>query len=233
MVQTFADLLRERAREGRGVFVLALWMGAETFLGIIRENLTFIIMFNKRIVFIVLAVAGILLVPLIAMQFTSEVNWTLGDFVVAGALLLGTGLSFELAMRRTGNAAYRAGAFLALGTTLLLVWVNLAVGIIGNENNSLNLLYFGALAGGIVGAFIARFRAEGMVRAMAATAAALALVPVAALMVGRPSVASAEDLMGVAGVFVLSGFFAALFAGSAFLFRRAAASSAALNPRFE
>ena len=36
--------------------------------------------------------ALVLLIPLIAMQFTDEVNWSGGDFVFAALLLLGVGI---------------------------------------------------------------------------------------------------------------------------------------------
>ncbi len=55
---------------------------------------------NKRLIGIVLTVVVLLLMPLIAMQFTNEVNWTLSDIVVAGVLLLGTGLICELVIRK-------------------------------------------------------------------------------------------------------------------------------------
>ena len=55
---------------------------------------------NKRLIVILLAISMLLLIPLIAMQFTDEVNWTLFDFVIAGALLFGTGLLSELIMRK-------------------------------------------------------------------------------------------------------------------------------------
>ncbi len=58
------------------------------------------IMENKRGIGIVLTVVFLLLIPLVAMQFTNEVNWTLSDFVVAAVLLLGTGLIFEFVMRK-------------------------------------------------------------------------------------------------------------------------------------
>lgn len=86
---------------------------------------------NKRLIGIVLAVAFLLLIPLIAMQITDEVNWTLSDFVVMGILLLGTGLSCELVLRKVrneNNALAIIGAILAL---LFLVWAELAVGIFG------------------------------------------------------------------------------------------------------
>src|SRR4030066_762752 len=77
---------------------------------------------------VVLAAAFILLLPLLAMQITDEVVWDLADFAVAGALLVGTGLLYELAARQTGNIAYRSAVGVAVVTALILVWMNLAVG---------------------------------------------------------------------------------------------------------
>jgi hypothetical protein len=217
MEQTFNDLLRERAEEERGVFAYALWMFVETSAGIIRENTTFIIMRNKNIIRIALATAFLLLIPLIAMQFTSEVNWTLSDFVVAGALLFGTGLTYELIARKSGSIAYRFAVGIALAAALLLVWINLAVGIIGSENNPANLMYGGVLVVGILGAIIAHLQPRGMARTLLAMAIAQMFVPVIALVIAKPQVTLEPP--GVVGVFGLNAFFAMLFAGSALLFR--------------
>ena len=65
----------------------------------ITEMENVIQMNNKRLVFLMLAAAGLLMVPLVAMRFTSEVNWSVFDFIVAGVLLFGTGLAIELALR--------------------------------------------------------------------------------------------------------------------------------------
>jgi hypothetical protein len=89
-----------------------------------------IIMQNRVFIWIALATALILLVPLIAMQFSDEVVWTLSDFSVAGALLFGTNLMFVLAARKV-DKRYRVAIGVALMSALLLVWVELAVGIIG------------------------------------------------------------------------------------------------------
>jgi ABC-type Mn2+/Zn2+ transport system permease subunit len=95
------------------------------------ENRTFMITKNKRLIGIVLTVALLLLIPLIAMQFTEEVNWTLFDFVVAGVLLLGTGLMCEYVMRKIKKIGYRVALVGAVLLALFLIWAELAVGIFG------------------------------------------------------------------------------------------------------
>jgi hypothetical protein len=85
----------------------------------------------QSIIFVVLAAALILQVPLLAMQFTDEVAWDLVDFAVAGALLVGTGLMYVMLARKVSNIRYRAVVGVALAVALLLVWIELAVGIIG------------------------------------------------------------------------------------------------------
>ncbi len=87
---------------------------------------------NKRLIVIVLIVALILVIPLVAMQFTNEVNWTLSDFVVMGALLLGTGLMCELVLRNVKKMEYRIFICAALLIALFLIWAELAVGIFGS-----------------------------------------------------------------------------------------------------
>jgi hypothetical protein len=116
--------------------------------------------------------ALILLLPLVAMQFIDEVNWDVADFAFAGALLIGTGITYELAVRKSGDTAYRAAVGVALAAAFLLVWVNGAVGIIETGSDDANLMYGGVLAVGIIGAMIARFQPHGMARALFATALA-------------------------------------------------------------
>jgi len=220
MAQTFNDLCQERKEAGDGLFAFAFWTFVETSAGIIRERITFIIMQKKIILRIALATAFVLLLPLLAMEFTDEVVWDLADFAVAGALLFGAGLTYELLARKAGNFVHRVAIGLAVATALTLVWMNLAVGLIGSEENPANLMYIGVLAVGIIGAIIARFRPQGMARALFATALAQALVPVIALIIWKPQVTSVEALLGMLGV---NAFFVMLFVGSALLFRRAGA----------
>ena len=162
------------------------------------------------------AAALILLLPLVATQFTDQVVWDVADFAVAGALLVGTGVTLELTARKTGNRAYRAAVGVALAAAFILVWVNGAVGIIGNESNDANLMYGGVLAVGVIGALIARFQPHGMARTLFATALAQALVAVIALIAGMvPAYNSAYEIVGI------NGFFVALWLTSAWLFRKA------------
>jgi hypothetical protein len=135
------------------------------------------------------------------MQVTDEVVWDLVDFVVAGALVVGVGVTYELAARMTGNSAYRAAVGVALAAAFILVWGNLAVGIIGSEDNPANLMYGGVLAVGIIGALIARFQPDGMARALFATALAQMVVAVITLIAGWGSTGD---------IVMLTGFFAAL-----------------------
>jgi hypothetical protein len=105
----------------------------------------------------------------------------------------------------------------AIAAAFILVWLSLGVGIIGKDGDPANLMYFGVLAVGVIGAIIARLQPHGMARALFATAIAQALVAAIALIAGL-----GLPWSGPAEILVLNGFFIALFAGSAWLFRRAA-----------
>jgi hypothetical protein len=86
---------------------------------------------NKRLIGIVLIVALLLLIPLIAMQFTDEVDWSPFDFIVMGVLLFGTGLMCEFVLRKVKKARYRVALVGAILIAFLLIWAELAVGIFG------------------------------------------------------------------------------------------------------
>ena len=86
---------------------------------------------NKRPIVIIGGVVLILLIPLIAMQFTPEVDWTLADFLIASILLLGAGFLLEVAIRMIDNSAYRIALILVVLIALLLIWAELAVGLFG------------------------------------------------------------------------------------------------------
>ena len=164
--------------------------------------------------------AFLLALPLVAMQFTAEVEWTAIDFIVMGGMLGIAGGTIELALRASDNSAYRLGAVVAVGAGFLLVWVNLAVGIIGGEDNSLNLVYGGVLGVAVVGSAVAALEPAGMARALFATAVAQLLVTALALIWGW----GALEPPGAAGILALNGFFAMLWLLAGALFRRSAAT---------
>jgi hypothetical protein len=164
------------------------------------------------------AAALLLLLPLFAMQVTDEVVWDVADFAIFGALLLGAVVTCELAVRKTSNGGYRSAVGVAVAAAFVLVWVNGAVGIIGNEGHDANLMYGGVLAVGIIGAILARFQPKGMARAMFATAGAQVLVAVIALIAGW---GSRQDILGATGIFAM------LWLISAMLFRNAASRGTA------
>ncbi len=160
--------------------------------------------------------AALLAIPLAAMRFTDEVVWTGSDFAVVGAMLALACGTFELAARMRGDWAYRAGAGLAIVTAVLLIWVNLAVGYIGDEGDPINLLFAGVLAVAVLGGAAARWRPGGLARTLAATALAQALAGGYGVVSGRES----------AALLLPTAAFTALWLGAAWLFRRAAARDA-------
>ncbi len=81
---------------------------------------------------VLLGTGAILLVPLVAMRFTAEVNWGVLDFAVAGALLAGSGSLYVLLTRKLRTATQRRAIGGGLLLTLMLVWAELAVGIFGS-----------------------------------------------------------------------------------------------------
>ena len=122
------------------------------------------------------AVATLLVLPLVAMQLTNEVNWTASDFIVAGIILGSAGLGTEYLVRRSNSHAYRAGAALAVLAMFMTVWSNLAVGMIGDEDNPYNLMFFGVILTALLGMVLARFTPAGMAGAMLVAGIAQAAV---------------------------------------------------------
>lgn len=178
---------------------------------------------SRQMFLVALATAAILLVPLVAMRFSSEVQWSVADFVVMGVLLFGTGLAYVLISRVSDSVAYRVAVGVAVAAGFLLVWVNLAVGFIGSEDDPANVLYLGVPIVGIIGAGMSRFRPGGMATTLFLVAGVQLLVPVVALILRRSAL---DAPPGIVGVFLLNGFFAALFAVSGLLFRHAARQQA-------
>lgn len=85
---------------------------------------------RKNILRIIIGTAAILMIPLVAMQFSDEWDWNLFDFIVIGTLLIGAGLTYELVSARA-NSKYRLPIAIAFAIAVILIWAELAVGLFG------------------------------------------------------------------------------------------------------
>lgn len=161
---------------------------------------------------------GLILLPLVAMQFTTEVKWTAPDFVAAALMIGLTGGALEVAVRMSANAWGRAGAAVMILASFLLVWMNLAAGLLGGEDNPANILFLLVLGIAVGGSIATRLRPAPMVRTMLATAIVQVLVATTALAAGWAS----PGRQGVFEVVMSSSLFGGLWLISAALFRNAA-----------
>jgi hypothetical protein len=157
-----------------------------------------------------------ILLTSLANHFVEGWNWEPLGFVRIGTIVFGVALAYQLVTRNVDLLAYRAAAGIALVAAFLLMWANFV------QTADVNLAaatYFAVPLVGIIGAVMARFRPDGMTRALFATAIAQALVLTITL-IRNPQVTSLASpaTRGFAG----NTFFLILFLGSALLFRTAA-----------
>lgn len=160
----------------------------------------------------------IVLIPIV-LTLLAVWHWRPGAPVLAVILLLcGAALTYErVAKKKVTNKSYGFAVGVALAAVFLLVWINAAVGGILGDNPA-NMMYFGVLLVGFIGAIIARLEPQGMSRTLFATAFAMVLIPAIALLLRTPAFAN-----GVPAVFGLHALLAVPFVLSALLFRRASA----------
>ena len=168
-------------------------------------------------------VAFLLMLPLAAMQFTDEVDWTIGDFIFAALMLGGVGLALELTVRTSRNLAFRAGVALMLAVPFLSIWFTGAVGIIGDEDNPANLVFLVTPLFALAAAALARFRAEGLARAMAATA----IAQLVAGGIGVAAAANAPTPVFAPEALVIIAMFTVMWLAASWLFASAAKQRAA------
>ncbi|MDH7493772.1 MAG: hypothetical protein QHH44_07775 [Candidatus Saccharicenans sp.] len=172
---------------------------------------------RRNILGVVAVTATLLLLAFVLKQATGNPEWTAGDFILVGMMLLGTGLAYVLITHRKQETIYRLAVALAAATGLLLFWSNLAVGLIGSEDEPANLIYFGVLAVAFIGSVIGRFQPRGLAVAMWVTAGVQVLTIIIALLAGWQHLAesSVVEIIGV------NGFFTVLWVASALLYRKA------------
>jgi uncharacterized membrane protein len=167
--------------------------------------------------YVILLTAGILSIPLIAMQFSTDVVWTFSDFLIMGILIFSTGTAYVLISRVSSTLTYRLAVGTGIGTGFFLMWSNMAVGLIGSEDNLINMAYFGLIAVGFAGALVARFQPKGMTLVMGAIAVSQMAIAVYALFTGAQDLphSSVTEILGV------NIFFTVFWVASALLFRQA------------
>ncbi|HJR46389.1 MAG TPA: hypothetical protein VJ927_12380 [Actinomycetota bacterium] len=118
---------------------------------------------------------------------------------------------------RIESRPYRFAVGVGLAAAVILVYGILALGLVGQEGDPFDRIYAAVLGVGIVGAFIARFRPDGMAGAMFASALAMAAIAVIALVGGKHEspATSIPELLGLHGMFIV------LFVVSGHLFKSA------------
>ncbi|MCK7592902.1 hypothetical protein [Pseudomarimonas salicorniae] len=128
--------------------------------------------------------AAVLALPALAMRFTDEVDWSLSDFLVMGALLSAVCLAWEAALRGPRRIAWRAASGLAILTGFLTVWATLAVGLVGGAVD----IAFPVLVAAVASVALAVGRHAGRLAVLMATAGCVhALVLGLASAAGMPA----------------------------------------------
>jgi len=85
----------------------------------------------KKVTRIAVVTILILLVPIIAMQFTDQVVWDISDFVFASLLLFSAGLAYEFFASKMKFKAHRVILGIVILAIFLIIWAELAVGVFG------------------------------------------------------------------------------------------------------
>jgi hypothetical protein len=131
-------------------------------------------------------------------------------------------IAIAYAVTNRHSASHRIAVGMALTATFILFWMIGAVGIMGTDDqHPADVMYIAVFVVGTIGAIIARFQPEGMVRVMLATAVVQMLVPVMVLIAGLNLVSiSTRELLTF--TLMVNGPFAVLYVGSAVQFRKAA-----------
>ena len=161
----------------------------------------------------------ILSIPLLRSLFVSGWDWDVRVFLLVGAvgtILFSMGLACQMVIRNLGTTVYRVAVGVALVAAFLLVWGNFVQA--ADDVNPAAMMYLSVPLVGIIAAAMARFRSDGMARALFVTALAQAVV-LAIVLSRNPPVTSwtAPVWRGFGGNAV--NFM--LFVGSALLFRKA------------
>lgn len=168
-----------------------------------------------------LVTSALLLIPALGTTWGHGWNWSFRAYVLVGSIFFCVGFAYQLVTRNADKSAYRAAMGMSLLAGTLLVWLNFIQA--ADDINPDAVMYFCVPLVGMIGAGLTRLRAQGMARALFATAISQALI-LAALLVRNPHVPSFAS--AVPRGFAINAILAGLFAGSALLFQRSASGNA-------
>lgn len=166
---------------------------------------------GKTMLRVALAALGLLMVPLVASRVVDGWNWPARGFVIVYLLFFATGMAYALIARKMGEWSYKAGVGVALAAGFGLGWSNMVH--VADSGNPANLVYYGVLVVGGVGALLARLEPRGLARTLYVMAATLALIALF-LPSGAPPELARNMAIGHGGC-------VALFIASGLLFRHA------------
>lgn len=173
---------------------------------------------NNTILRIILVTGLFLLIPLYGNRFIEGWNWSPFDFVFATVMVGGVQLAYAYISKKAGSSAYKIATGLTLLGMFLLIWINGAVGIIGDEDNGWNAMYFAVIGTIFLGSLISQFKSTGMKRTLYVASCVQMIVPVIAFVAARAEIAKTP---GVLGVFMLNAVFAMIFASAGVLYAQA------------
>ena len=155
---------------------------------------------------------------LLALPLIFDAPWSLFDYLTVGFALCAAALLVEVGLRLSSDAFFRLGACIAIGTGLLLAWVNGAVGFLGDENNPANLMFFLVHGTALLTAIDGQFRAAALERAMRLAA----LVQLVVGAIGYFGGFAEPGSRGIYEVVLGTSLFCGLWLTAAALFRHAA-----------
>lgn len=140
-------------------------------------------------------------------------NWDALDYMVALALLGASAAAYWIATRPARSVWHHLAVMIGAGGALLLLWMQLAVGLVGDGDHPINQAMGLVLVVSAIGALLSRFRASGM-RTTLLVAAGTQMVLGALGFILLPA-------MYFSDIFLVTAFFSGLWTASAFLFHLA------------
>ena len=93
-------------------------------------NIDLIFISKKSFTRVALVTLFILLIPLVAMQFSNEVSWQFGDFIAAAILLSFFGYLYEVLTKKSSSIVNKIVIGAIVFSVLVFVWAVLAVDLI-------------------------------------------------------------------------------------------------------